>query len=88
MAKTNYAKGDLVLAHWLDAARRDGWEGEDAKIPDAEIFSVGFVHVMPKDDDGHITIAGDIDIEDGANGRKIRIPMGCIKSVKQLKIPK
>jgi len=88
MAKATYAKGDLVLVHWLDAARRDGWESEDEKIPDADIFSVGFVHVMPKDDDGHITVAGDIDIDDGANGRKIRIPTGCIKSVKQLKIPK
>ena len=88
MAKTTYAKGDLVLVHWLDAARRDGWELEDAKIPDAAIFSVGFVHVMPKDDNGHITIAGDIDIEDGANGRKIRIPMGCLQSVKKMRIPK
>lgn len=82
-----YKLGDCVLVHWLDAARRDGWEVAGATIEHAVIYSVGFVHVMPDDDDSHITISGDIDIDDGANGRKIKIPCGCIKNIVILKIP-
>jgi hypothetical protein len=82
-----YKLGDCVLIDWYDAARRDGWESAGERIGHAQIYSVGFVHVMPEDDDRHITISGDVDIEDGANGRKIKIPMGCVNNVIILKIP-
>lgn len=81
--------GDCVLVHWIDAVRLEEWRPAGDVIEDADIFSVGFVHLMPSDADKNITItiAGDVDTDDGANGRKIKIPMGCVVDITVLRIP-
>lgn len=80
MDRINYP---IVLVIWIDAMSSDEWADIDTERKCPPIFTVGY---LISDDDVGLTVAQNIDQDNGQCSMTLTIPNHWVESIQELKI--